>query len=85
MRNSNKKYKLKDRQTISLLIIGVRSHDFTPSTKKTMKDMEASTIYRNELRTYSAFDKWAERHPGAFNAILIADVVAGVIALFLCV
>ena len=46
--------------------------------------MKATTIYRNELRTYSAFGKWTERHPGAFNAILIAEVVAGVIALFLC-
>lgn len=47
--------------------------------------MEASTIYRNELRTYSAFGKWTERHPGAFNAILLAEMVTGVIALFLCV
>ena len=47
--------------------------------------MKASTIYRNELRTYSAFGNWAERHPGAFNAILLAEMVAGVIALFLCV
>ena len=70
MRNSNKKYKLKDRQITF------------PSD---IKPMKATTIYRNELRTYSAFGNWAERHPGAFNAILIAEVVAGVIALFLCV